>query len=581
MAIGSDAARPPKFLEGVLDWWRNGIGAYSALPENLWDLAASSFVLNMLALALPLGLLHVYDRIIPNLSSDTLALLVLGLAIALFLESALQLGRTYITGWIGARFEHTAGCAALERLCYSKIEDFERVGSGVHLERLNALGQVKEFYAGQAMVAILDLPFIVVFLGAVAFLGHSLVFVPIAIIAAFLGGAYLVGNRLRGALQERHVSDDRRYNFLIEVLSGIHTVKSMAMEALMLRRYERLQENCADHEYQVAYQSAAASGLASFFSQATTVAVVAFGALKVMNGNMTVGGLAACTLLAGRALGPLQKALGIWSRFQTVRLAQDRLREIFALPTEEVPGLPQLPAIKGQIELVDVSFRHRADLPDVLRGVSLSIAEGECVGISGGNGSGKTTLLALMMGVLQPSEGIVRLDGYDLREYDPHALRGRLAYLPQQGVLFQGTILQNLTMFRPELTEEALHTAGVLGLDDVVANLPLGYESRVGDGAFDSLPRGIRQRIAIARALLRGPHVVLFDEANTAVDGSGDTYLRMCLERLKGNCTLVLVTHRPSLLTLADRAFDIVNGGLAPRSKDGSWPALPPKGGNA
>lgn len=554
-----------------------GLSSYTSLLVNMPDLVLASLFLNVLALALPIALLQVYDRIIPNQSEGTLQLLVLGVGMALLFEAGLRLGRSYITGWIGARFEHMAGCGAMGRLLGTSVGAFERDGSGAHLERFNTLATVKDFYAGQAILTLLDLPFVVIFLFLIWFIAQELVLIPAGLLALFLLSALGVGRKLREALKKRMTADDRRFNFIIEVLSGIHTVKSMGMEAQMLRRYERLQEGCAEGDFHVAQVSASALSLASFFSQLTMAAVAAYGSTLVLDHRLTIGGLAACTMLAGRSLSPVQKALGIWTRFQTIRLARARLNEIFQLPLESQAGLPKLPAVAGRVTMDGVRFRFSEKTPEIIQGLSVDIAAGECVAIGGGNGSGKSTLLALMIGAQRPTGGRVLLDGHDLAEVDPQSVKVQVAYLPQAGTLFQGSILENITMFRPELTERAYEAAGRLGLDDVVKKMAQGYDTRVGDGAFDALPRGIKQRIAVARALVHRPRVVLFDEANTGVDGVGDQYLKTCLEELKGQCTLVLVTHRPSLVKLADRVFDFKDGLLTERKQVTQAPPPPPQ----
>lgn len=550
------------------------LSSLSTLKANAFDLAVASLFLNILGLAMPMSLLQVYDRILPNKSTGTMILLLLSVLGALALESLLNFGRSWVTGWIGARFEHKASCEALRRLTMTSIDNFEKEGSGVHLERMNSLATVREFYAGQALLTILDLPFALLYLGLVALMGGYLVLVPLFLLAAFGFAAMKVGHSLRGAIQKRISADDRRFNFIIEVLGGIHSVKAMSMEAQMVRRYERLQESCAESYHGVALKSANALGVSSFFSQMTTIAVAAFGSLVVIDGNMTTGGLAACSLLAGRAMAPLQKALGVWTRFQTFLLARERLEEIFKLPMEAAGNLPKMESVRGRLELEEVSFRFGDKAPDIISDASISIQEGECIAILGGNGSGKTTLLTLMQGAIQPKTGRVLIDGLDVTQYDPQSVRDKIAYLPQMGVLFQGTILQNITMFRPELDDVAVETAALLGLDEVVATMPMGFDSSVGDGAYDSLPRGIKQRIAIARALVKNPRIVLFDEANTAVDGAGDNFLRVWLERAKGKRTLVLVTHRPSLVKLADRVFDLDQGRLTSRPHQEQRPAL-------
>lgn len=551
----------------------NQLGRISYTPGGIFDLIIASVFINLLALAMPLTLLQVYDRIIPNSAEGTLILLIIGVGSALILEACLRQGRSYVSGWMGARFEHLAGVAAVERLLNVSIVDYERQGSGVHLERFNSLGPLKEFYAGQAILALCDLPFAVLFLGAMYYLAGHLVLVPIALIIIFAIVAVLVGRKLRDALENRMLADDRRYSFIIEVLGGIHTVKGLAMEEQMIRRYERLQETCASADYNVALHSSSASSTGVLFSQLVLFCVVGYGATFVIDGVLTVGGLAACTMLAGRSMQPLQKAVGIWTRFQSIQLALDRVRQLFEMEEEKPVGLPELPAVRGSMKIENMSFTYGKNkdgdaLDEIFTNVNLDIDAGETIGITGAGSSGKTTLLYIMMGVFTPNQGRITIDGLDLFEYDASSIRRQIAYLPQEGQLFHGTILENVTMFREDKIDDALDISRLLGLDGVVAHMPNGYETIVGDGAGDKLPKGIKQRIAIARALVDKPRVLLFDEANAAMDSAGDSTLRNLLDRLKGRVTLILVTPRPSMLNLADRIFDIKDAQLVEREPE-------------
>ena len=543
--------------------WVSRLGGAARLPGNMFDMIGASIFINILSLALPITLLQVYDRILPNSGKSTLMLLVMGVVTALMLELVLRLARANVSSWIGARFEHLSGCAAMQRLLYSNMAAFERQGAGAQMERLAALGQLKEFYAGQAVLTVFDLPFAVLFLSIIAYLAGELVIVPVILIVLFAITAQIYGMKLRRGLKDRQIADERRFNFIIEVLGGIHTVKSMAMETQMLRRYERLQEGCADAAHRVTKDSGSSMSIGSFFSQMTLFLVVGFGAVFVINGELTIGGLAACTLLSGRAMQPLQRAVGIWARFQSVALARERVREIFSLPVDQKDGLPALADFRGEVELQSVSFSYGGEGgPTVLNDISLKVEAGEAIGITGGNASGKTTLLYTMMGALQPTEGRVLLDGLDAQDIDLRKLSTEIAYLPQEGVLFNGTILENITMFNEEKTDEAMEISTLLGLDAVVAHMPMGFDSKVGDGATDALPRGIKQRVAIARALLPRPKVVLMDEANMAMDSSGDAILRDVLARLRGHRTLIMVTHRPSMLNLCNRIYNLDHGVL-------------------
>jgi len=521
----------------------------------------ATIFINILALALPLALLQVLDRVIPERDAATLNWLATGIACALLLETLLRAGRSYAGGWMGARFEHLSGCHALERLFAADITDFEKRGTGAYLERLNALASLREFYAGQAVVAIFDLPFALLFLGVIAYLAGPLVLVPVVVIALFAIIILTLG-RLRTALKEKMLADDRRFGFIIEILDGIHTVKGLGMEEQMIRRYERLQETSVDAEYQIAGVKGSTLGMGSLLSGLAIIGVAGFGGVQVIQGSLSIGALLACIVLAGRAIHPLETISGVWSRFQGSKLARERLAEMTQLPGKKLDDLIELPSVEGALDLQSLTFSYGKgkdgeELPAVFRNATLHIGAGETIGIVGASASGKTTLLYLMMGLLKPTSGTARIDGYDLRECDPAQIRHQIAYLPQEGVVFKGTVVENLTMFRDDKTEDALDIARLLGLDNVVAKLPKGYDTSIGEGVDDKLPRGTRQRIAIARALVDKPPVLLFDEANSFIDGAGDEMLKELLERLKGRVTLVMVTQRPSMLRLADRIVEI------------------------
>ena len=554
--------------------WPSRLTPFSMVSATLGDLVLISLMINLLGLALPMTLLQVYDRILQYEAISTLSWLLVGVLSALLLEAALKMGRSYIGGWLGARFEHLSSCSSMERLLTTNLADFEGEGSGVHLERINSINTLKDFYSGQAVLVILDLPFIAIYLGLIYHLAGSLVFMPITMFILFLIFVAVLSRKLHDLVGVKMEADDRRINFIIEVLTGIHSVKSMAMEAMMLRRYERLSDGCAKGAQDVGMQGGDAQNIGAFFGQLSMVGVVSFGGIMVVGHELTIGGLAACTMLSGRALQPLQRAVGIWTHFQTIRLAKGRLAKIFDLKPESRFSLPPVPEVYGAIKLNSVSFKFAKDGPAIINDVTLDVAPGEMIGISGENGSGKTILLWLMMGALKPTSGEVSIDGHDLDKHDPRSIAHKVAYLPQLGMLFKGTILENIHLFRTGYEEAAERVALLLQLEDFVSKLPNGYETVIDDGADESIPKGIKQRITIARALVTSPKIVLFDEANTALDGPGDENLRNVLANLKGKSTVILVSARPSLLELADRVFLLKQGSVTLR------PPRPPGGGN-
>jgi ATP-binding cassette subfamily C protein LapB len=537
---------------------------FSVLQGTSWDAVGATFLINLLSLVLPLTLMQVYDRIIPNAAYNTLTLLALGAGAALLLEASLQYLRAVTAGWSAARYEHLEGCRAMQRLLSARLSSFEAQGVGEHLENFNSLSRLKDFYSGQAMRALIDLPFVIIFVVTVAYLGGWLVLVTAGVLILFAITAALLGRRLREVLLERVTNDNRRQNFIVEVLSGIATVKSMAMEAQMARRFERLQENCSKTNYKVAQASSHANGASTYFSYGMLFAVAATGSLLVIDGTLSVGGLAASTLLSGRAMQPLQRAMGAWTRFQDVRIARQRFQKVLNLDIDATARNEQ-PKLQGDevLELRDVSFAYQPDDRMVLRNINLRLEPGKAIAIHAeGNGHGRTTLIELMAGELVPTTGTIKLGNYDLADLAPSIKSKALSYLPSKGTVLKGTILENITMFRPKRTQAALELSRRLGLDQIAARLPRGYETVVGDSVSDILSQGVLQRISLVRGLAPGPLFVLFDEANSAIDGTGDAELRDILEEIKAKTGLILISHRPSLLKLADEFYELKNGQL-------------------
>jgi ATP-binding cassette, subfamily C, bacterial LapB len=544
---------------------RDALGLTSPMTEGgRLPLFLASLGINLLALALPIFILQIYDRVLPNAATTTLFALIAGLAVALVLDATLRVLRANVATWNGARFEHLTRYRAVERLLRAPLPQFERHTSGSYLERINAISSMRDFHASQVLLLAIDLPFALLFLGLIAYLGAWLALVPIALLVLFGCLAVAVGRSLRASTAARVETDKRRYDFIIEVLRGIHTVKALGLNAAMQRREEALQEESAVAVRRLTYQGILAQTLGGLFSQINLVMLVGFGALLVLDGRMTMGGLAACTLLSGRALQPLQSAMGLWASFQGIRVARAGIADIMALPSEKV-GRIETPDIVGAIALEDVTFRYGEQEPAVIDGVTLAVRPGEIIGIDGDTGSGKSTLLLLTLGLLPPERGRIAVDGTDIRKIDPDWLRPHVALLQRQGAVYAGTVLDNLTNFREgDCVNEALYLSYLLGLDDVVKRLPEGFDTRIGAG--EVLPAGLRQRIAIVRELTKQPKIILFDDADHALDADACRRLVDLLRQLGRRCAVVLTSAKPQVMQLAQRRYRLSRGHLVPIS---------------
>jgi len=533
----------------------------SDLRRMLPELAVSSLLANLLALALPMAILQIMDRVVTYKAIETLVYLVLGIGLAIIFEAILRAISGLATGWLGARFEHSASTNALDRMMHVPMRRFLREEPGAYTEKILSVSKVTDFYSGQALLVVFDLPFVLLFLLVIYAIGGWLVIVPSVFLVVFAILIIHFGNKIGADVRQRYTMDDRRLSFLAEVFSNIHSVKSLMMERLLLRRYERLQEANAEEGATLVHGNSIASSMSRVFSAVMVVTVVFSGAWVVITGGMTPGGLAACMMLSVRALNPLRKALSVWLRYQSFVAANQRLNEIMALPFDTDEGKPDLPPVVQCIELLDINITH-SDKGSLFNGLSLRVERGQCIAIQGGSGSGKTTLMSLLSGMEKPDSGKVLVDGRVLTEFNSDSIHKQLAMMPQVGSLVAGTILENLTMFDPALDLKALEIAKEMGLDLVVAGLKLGYDMPLGGGGGDAMASGVRQLICIVRAMTQNPSVILFDEANIALDMENDTRLKRYLEKQKGIHTMLLVTHRPSLLSLADKVYTLSGGKL-------------------
>ncbi|MES9900718.1 MAG: ABC transporter transmembrane domain-containing protein [Sedimenticola sp.] len=532
------------------------------------DVLLASLGINLLAMMMPMVVLQAYDRIIPNQAMDTFVILLIGMLGVIVIEAMLRVFRSVLLAWSGARFEHRESMHAISHVLHADTLAFEKDPRGTYLGRMQSVEEIHQFYSGQSMLLMMDFPFVIIFLGLIWFISGDLVMVPVTLLILFACASFFLGRKLHHALRARHNTDLHRQNFLIESLIGIHTIKAMAMEALMMRRYERLQKQSAESVYELAHINSVVQGFGATFSQISMVSFVSLGSLSVISGDLSVGALAAGTMLSGRVLQPGLKAMGLWTQFQSVRLSMEKCEELFGLPLEVSGEYAGPEPVDGRITLENVHFKYPTQETPLLKGISLEIPAGGSVGITGNNGAGKSTLISLLTGFVHPQEGRISLDGRDLREYEQEFLRAQIGYMPQYGMLYEGTILENMTLFREgEAMDQAAEISRVLGLDEIIARLPNGLDTQIGGAAVDTLAEGVRQKIVMVRSLIGHPKLILFDDANASFDIKNDGKLMTVIKDMLGKRTLVIVTHRPSFLRMCDRQFDLIDGLLVERKQ--------------
>lgn len=529
------------------------------------DILIASLCLNLLTLALPLVILQVYDKIIPNEAVSTFSLMVAGLSVVVILDFVLRSIRSYITNWESARFEHAISRRAVEQLLNADIQAFEQTPPGTHMDRVSAIEQLRDFHSGQGLIAVSDLPFVAVFLALIYLISGEMVFAPLAVVGVAIIFAVILGLRLESVVRQRSALDDQRYNFVFQVLNGVHTIKGLGLEAQMVRRYEALLSPLANAVQKEAFLSSTGRALGPVFSMVAMFSVAAFGSQKVIAGDLTSGSLVACTLLAGRAVQPLIRMIGVWVQSQNLKLAEERLDELLTLPQEgdEKTNKDVDHELLGGFVLDHVTVhRGRPEWP-LLNDVNLQIGAGEIVAVTGPLGGGKSAFLELFAGFVRPDAGTMMIDGVDSREIDFAKLRRQMGYVGQKGVLYRGSILDNMTKFKGRShLPQALEIAQKLGLDSDLAQMPNGMRTVVGDTASESLAGSVQQMISLVRVFADDPQLIMLDEANSALDMDADTRLRELIEAQRGHKTVIMVTSRPSLIRIADKVLNIDQGNV-------------------
>lgn len=529
-----------------------------------YQMLGITFMLNMFALAVPIFIMMVYDRVIPAASIETLAAMGVAVLLALICDLALRMIRARALAYVGARFDVILINNAFQHILALPSVFTERAPVSMQVSRLKQFESIREFFTGPLAAVALDIPFSLVFLAVIAAVGGWLAAIPIVMMVLF-GVMGLVFSR---DLRERaKVSGDaraKRESFLVEAISNLRSIKQAAAEDTWVGRYRELSAESAMARFRAAQTSFLIQSLSHAIMVSSGVAVVGFGAVLILEGDMTVGGLVATMALVWRLLSPLQTAFTTLPRIESVRQSIDRLNQLMRMKTEpdSTSSRAFVRDFQGRISFSRVSIRYRAEDEPALLGASFDIAPGSIVAITGPNGSGKSTILKLVARIYQPQAGTVRIDDIDTRQLDLGELRDAIAYVPQERHLFHGTIAQNMRLSEPTASEAdlmwAAEEAGVLGN---IVDMPEGFQTRIGDYKTLSLPAGFAQRLCLARAFLKKAPIVLLDEPANALDQASDKGLVEALHNLKGKSTVLMVTHRPSHMKLADRMI-VLNGGV-------------------
>jgi ATP-binding cassette subfamily C protein LapB len=537
---------------------------WSALLEQRFvyrDVLWAALLVNLFALAFPLFSMNVYDRVVPNNATETLWALSIGVVLIMCGDVFMRLLRSRFVDEASARIDVKISATLMEKVLGMRLENRpESVGS--FASNLRGFEQVRDFIASSTVTTLIDLPFALIFIIVTAWISPWLA-VPIVVaftIIVVLG--YVLQFRLHELSQTTYQASAQRNATLIESLSGIETIKSLGAEGVIQARWERANQFLSRINVRMRALSSTATYLTGWLSQAVTVSMVIVGVYLISQRELTMGALIAASMLAGRALGPAGQIVALLMQYQGARTAMESLDKIMEKPVERPIGgnFIQRPQLRGDIEFRNVKFAYPNRQDSALEGLSFKITAGERVALIGKVGSGKSTIQRLIMGLYQPTDGAVLLDGIDLRQLDPADVRRNLGYVSQDVTLFYGTLRDNITFGLPYADDSAVVAAAELaGMAGFVNRHPRGFDMPVGERG-ESLSGGQRQGIGLARAVLHNAPILLLDEPTSAMDFTTEAQITQNIGHFAHNKTVVLVTHRTSLLAMVTRVI-VVDAG--------------------
>lgn len=527
------------------------------------DVLLASLLINLFALANPLFVMNVYDRVVPNEALETLWVLAIGVSIVYGFDFLLKTLRAYFIEVAGKKSDVLLSSLIFERVLGTKLAD-RPASVGAFASQFREFESVRNFITSSTVTAFIDLPFVVLFLIVIGYVGGPLVFAPLFAIPVIVGYGLYVQRPLRRAVEQTFQASAQKNATLVETLTGLETVKTLGAEGRIQRLWEKSVGHLAQWGLRSRTLSSSAASVAGAVQQFTSVAVVVLGVYLIAEKALTMGALIACVLLTSRALAPMAQVASLLVNYHQTRTALDSLDHMVNKPQErdDKHHFIQRPEIKGAIHFDKVSFCYPGEQQPALDNVSFKIAPGERVAVIGRIGSGKSTLQKLVMGLYQPQQGAVLVDAIDIKQLDPADLRGSIGYVSQDITLFFGSVKDNIAYGAPHSDDvRIVRAADIAGLTEFVNSHPLGFQRPVGERG-EALSGGQRQSIAIARAVLADPPVYLLDEPTTAMDHSSEELVLTRLREVLAEKTLLLVTHKTSLLSLVDRVLVLDRGKL-------------------
>lgn len=541
-------------------WFIPAVVKYRRL---LGEILLISLTLQLVGLVTPMFFQVVMDKVLVNHAMKTLNVVAIGLVVANVFEALLSGIRTWVFAHTSSKMDVELGARLFRHLLNLPMAYFQSRRVGDSVARIRELENIRSFLTGNAMTLVLDLAFSVIFMGVMLWYSAKLTLIVALSIPVYLAISLVFTPTIRARLNDKFSKTSENQSFLVETLSGIDTVKALAVEPRWAKKWDGQLASYVNAGLRVTNIATLASGSVTLVSKLVTAAIMWFGASLVIDDKMTVGELVAFNMLSGQVSSPILRLAQLWNDFQQVGVSMSRLGDILNARTEVAGQKTRLPKLQGAIEFDQVSFRYKPEAPEVIRGISLRIQPGETIGIVGRSGSGKSTLTRLVQRLYVPDHGRVLVDGHDLAIIDTASLRQQVGVVLQENMLFNRSIRDNIALVNPALPLEAvIEAAKLAGAHEFICELSEGYDTLVGEHGT-GLSGGQRQRIAIARALIGNPRILIFDEATSALDYESEKIIQDNMRHICRGRTVLIIAHRLSAVREANRIVVMERGQVA------------------
>lgn len=555
-----DSRSPEILLTQKKHWFWSAIWNSAGIYR---DVLLASLFINLFVIANPLFVMNIYDRVVPNNAIETLWVMAAGVSLVFFFDYILKIVRGHYLETAGKKADIILSALIFEKVMSLKMEVMPE-SVGAFSSNLKEFDSVRNFLTSVTMTTFIDLPFFVLFLIVISYVAGQLVLIPVAAVIIILIYGFLVHFPLKKIVESTYRANAQKNATLIESLTSIETLKAFNAEGMVQRRWEQAGGYIAKQGVKARTLSNSINYTSAFIQQMAMVVTIIFGVYLIAAGELTMGALIATVMLSSRAIQPMAQVANLTANYQQTKTALSSLNDIMLMPVEreENKSYVHRATFKGGLEFKDVSFSYPGQKDKALLNITLKINPGEKVAFIGRIGSGKTTLEKLIMGLYSPTEGSVKLDDLDLNQIDPANLRRNIGYVPQDIDLFHGTVRENIALKAPFIPgAEIIRVAEVAGVDHFVNKHPAGFDMKVGERG-EGLSGGQRQSVAIARALVMSPAILLMDEPSNAMDNATEAELLSRLKSEISDRTFVLVTHRASLLKLVDRIVVVEQGAI-------------------